>query len=115
MAFTELEKKKYEKLVADFVKKRRPPKDIRDKVDLAYRIERQSIVIFEIRPLFFDIGKKTEEEIAKTTFVRTKNIWNVYWMRRDLKWHSYPVQPTVRNLKMFLKLVDEDSACCFWG
>ncbi|MCK4632484.1 MAG: DUF3024 domain-containing protein [candidate division Zixibacteria bacterium] len=115
MAFTELEKKKYGKLMADFVGKRRPPQEIRDKVDLAYRIERQSIVIFEIRPLMFDSGRKIESPIAKTTFVRTQKIWNVYWMRRDLKWHSYPLQSRVRSLARFLELVDDDAMCCFWG
>lgn len=115
MAFTELEKEKYGKLTANFVEKRRPPKEIRDKVDLAYRIKHQSIVIFEIRALMLGGGETIESPIAKAVFVRARKSWNVYWMRSDLKWHSYPPEPRVGNLETFLKLVDEDTMCCFWG
>ena len=33
-----------------FIKKIRPPKEIRDKLDIGYRIDGQIIEIFEIRP-----------------------------------------------------------------
>ena len=66
MAFTEFEIAEYDKLVATFISKRRPPENIRDEVDLAYRITDQSIVIFEIQPAWRDKSIKIEENIAKT-------------------------------------------------
>ena len=54
-------------------------------------------------------------EIAKATFVKTKQHWNVFWKRADLKWHTYEPKPKVKTVKEFVDLVDEDSHHCFWG
>lgn len=115
MAFTEFEKKKYEMIVSEFIKKRRPPLHVRDKVDLNFRIEEQSVEIFEIRPMWQNPEKKIESAIAKATFVRTQKLWNVYWQRADLKWHSYEPEPEVKELEDFIYLVETDEYACFWG
>lgn len=49
MAFSEFELKRYEKIVGEFIESRRPAPHIRNQVDLAFRIEKQSVEIFEIR------------------------------------------------------------------
>jgi hypothetical protein len=99
----------------NFLDKRRPPEHIRAEVDLSYKIENQSIIIFEIRPHWQNKDKNIESSIAKTTWVTTQNVWKVYWMRSDLKWHSYDPKPGVKNIEGFLKVVDEDAHGCFWG
>jgi hypothetical protein len=114
MAFSEIETKRYEKQVSAFVEKRRPPENIRDEVDIAFRIKGHSVEIFEIRPAFFKPSVKMEIPVAKTTYVKTQGVWKVYWQRRDLKWHGYDPSE-VRSLKKFLDLVDEDAWGCFWG
>jgi hypothetical protein len=48
----------------------RPSKEIRDQLDIGYRIEKQSIIIFEVRPDWIDPKKKTENKVAKVTFVK---------------------------------------------
>ena len=50
LALTKLERKRCEKALTDFMSRRRPPPHIRDQIDVGYRIEGQSIEIFEIRP-----------------------------------------------------------------
>jgi hypothetical protein len=115
MAFTELETKRYEKLVGQFIEKHRPAAEMRDKVDLSFRIDGQSIVIFEIRAIFHKPGIKKEEAIAKATYVKVQNCWKVYWQRADLKWHSYPPRPQVKSVQEFLALVEQDQHSCFWG
>ncbi len=99
----------------NFIEKRRPPENIRNQVDLSYKIEDQSVIIFEIRPKWREPEVKQECFIAKTTFVKSKNNWKVFWHRADLKWHSYTPEPIVENLKKFITLVDEDVNHCFWG
>jgi hypothetical protein len=42
----------------NFLTRRRPPVHIREKLDINYRIENQSILIFEIREAFAMPGKK---------------------------------------------------------
>jgi len=115
MAFKELEKMTYELKVGKYVEARRPPEHIRDKVDLSFRIEDQSVVIFEIRPFWRNPEKIIESMVAKASFVRTENIWKIYWQRADMKWHSYGPEPEVDTIDEFLEVVEEDSHGCFFG
>lgn len=115
MSFTELETKRIEKETRTFVEKRRPPPHVRPQLDIASRITRQSILIFEIRPMWRDPAKKQEIEVAKATYVKSRDVWRVYWLRADLKWHPYDPLREVGSLKEFLNEVDEDPFCCFWG
>lgn len=98
-----------------FLDKRRPPDNMRHQIDLDYKIENQSIIIFEIRPHWKRQGEKIESPIAKTTWVKTQNCWNIYWMRGDLKWHIYKPVSEVKTIEEFLKVVDSDRHGCFWG
>lgn len=115
MALSEFEIKKCEKLVGEFIEKRRPPPHIRNELDLGYRVKGQSVEIFEIRPMWQNPDKKIEEAVAKTTYVKTRKIWTVYWQRADLKWHRYDPNPEVESLEKFLEIVDRDEYACFFG
>ena len=98
-----------------FMDKRRPPEKIRDKIDLDYKIENQSIILFEVRPHWQKEGEKIESPIAKTTWVKRQKCWKIFWMRADLKWHSYQPVEKVDTIEEFLKVVDADANGCFWG
>jgi hypothetical protein len=115
MALTDIERRRCENALAQFLEKRRPPEHIREQLDIGYRVDGQSVEIFEVRPDWQDKSKKMEKPVAKATFVRTKNRWNVFWMRRDLKWHGYEPNPEVHSLESFLNVVDRDEFCCFFG
>ena len=99
----------------NFIARIRPPEHIRPKLDLAYKIENQSILVLEIRPQWDKPDVMRESPVAKTTFVKAKNHWKVFWMRSDLKWHSYSPKAIVRTVEEFTKLVAEDKHHCFWG
>lgn len=115
MAFSEFEMKKIEVEVGGFIESKRPPAEIRDQVDLGFRIEDQSVLIFEIRPHWNNPDEKMESTVAKATYSKAGNVWKVYWQRADLKWHRYDPTPEVDRLVDFLALVDEDKHACFWG
>lgn len=115
MALHELELKRCERAIAAFMEKRRPPPHIRSQLDLGYRIEGQSIEIFEIRPAWGDPEKILELPLAKGTYVRTQDVWKVYWQKRDLKWHRYDPDPEVKSIEEFLDIVDRDEYGCFFG
>ena len=93
----------------------RPPKELRDKIDISYRIKGQSVTIFEIRPHWDEPEKLQEIEVAKTTFVAAKNQWKVYWMRASLKWENYPPNPIVTEIQDFFDIVQKDEKSCFFG
>jgi hypothetical protein len=116
MAFSEIEEARVKKAIDAFMQERRPPAHIRSKLDFGTRIVGHSVELFEIRLAFGGKrGETREHAIAKSTFVRSRGVWRVFWMRRDLKWHSYEPMPEVESADAFFKLVAEDAHACFFG
>lgn len=115
MAFTELELKRCSRDLEEFMSQRRPPPEIRPKLDFGHSISEQSIEIFEIRPDWRDASKSMQRPVAKITFVRNHKLWEIFWMRSDLKWHGYEPHSAVRSLSKALEVVGKDECCCFFG
>jgi len=115
MAISEFEQKKIEKLVGEYVEKRRPPAHLRDKADLSFRLDGQSVEIFEIRSGWHDPSVKIEESVAKATYVKAKRNWKIFWKRADLKWHCYDPVSEVETIEQFLDVVEKDHYGCFFG
>jgi hypothetical protein len=116
MAFSPLEFVAYADLIEKIVwSKRRPPLHLRDKIREGQRIEGSEIELFLVRPHYSDSRRQIEESVAKARYVRSRNVWQVFWKRADLKWHRYQPCPEVKTLEAFLRLVDEDANGCFWG
>lgn len=99
----------------NLLQKRRPPENMRHQVDLAYRIDNQSVFIYEIRCRWDRKNQFIESPIAKATLVKAKKQWKVFWLRADLKWHVYKPKSSVNTIYDFIKLVDQDPHGCFWG
>jgi hypothetical protein len=99
----------------NFLTRKRPPKHIRHELDIGYKIENQSIFILEIRPQWNNRAVIREYPVAKTTFVKTQNHWKIFWMRSDLNWYRYAPKSTVKTIKEFVRIVEEDKYHCFWG
>jgi hypothetical protein len=99
----------------NYLEKKRPPLHIRPQLDISYRIDNQSVYIFEIRPAWNKPEEIQHIDMAKTTFVKSQNIWKVFWMRGNGNWENYQPKPSVESIKDFLKLVTEDKHACFWG
>lgn len=115
MALNDIERRRVENVVAAFIQKRRPAPPVRPKLDYGFRVSGQSVELFEVRPRWDRPGVKRESSFAKATFVRTKGVWRVYWMRSDLKWHSYEPAPEVSAIADFLAVVQKDEHACFFG
>ena len=99
----------------NFLDRKRPPIEIRSRVDIEYEINGKSVIIYEKRPRWNKPGESLQIPIAKTTYVITKRIWKVYWQRADLKWHPYSPATAVKSIKDFIRLVEKDDNHCFWG
>lgn len=115
MTLSEFETKRCEKLVAEFIERRRPPAHLRSKVDLAFRIAGQSVEIFETRPHWRDTDRMLEHPIAKATYNKSKKNWKLYWQRADMKWHGYQPHPEAASIEEILDVIREDTHCCFFG
>jgi len=99
----------------NFLERKRPPDEIRHKLDLGYRFENQSVFIFEIRPQWNNPGIIREYDFAKCTYVKTKKCWTIFWLPGNLKWNAYQPKPKVKTLKEFLNEVEADKHHCFFG
>ena len=99
----------------EFWTHRRPPLHLRDEVREGHRIEDQSIELFLNRPVFQRPGKWTEEKIAKIRYIRSRDVWEIYWQRADLKWHRYEPYPKAKTLSAALSKINEDAHACFFG
>ena len=115
MAISEFEIKRCKRELDKFMEAKRPPAHIRKELDFGYSIENQSVELFEIRPEWRSPENIMHLPFAKATYVKTQNIWKIYWQRQDLKWHSYEPIPEVQYFEEFLKVVSEDAHACFFG
>lgn len=115
MALTNEQIKEIEQAAAKYMYYNRPPLEIRDQLDFGYRIEDQNVYLFEIRPRWDKHEEKTETPVAKTTYIKSKNLWKIYWMRGNLKWYHYEPVPFVKTISGFFDLVTEDALNCFFG
>lgn len=102
-------------IMENYIAKVRPPEEIRAQLDISYRIENQSVILFEIRPVWDDNTRYLTLDYAKTTYDKTNSIWKIYWLRASLKWNLYEPNPAVKKLSEFLKIVDQDKFGCFKG
>lgn len=102
-------------VMENYIDRIRPDDEMRKMLDFGYRIENQSIILFEIRPKWNDPNVTCEHPFAKTTYVKKNNHWKVFWLRADLKWHAYPPHATVATLQEFIRIVEEDKHHCFFG
>ena len=115
MALSEIEIKRIERAVAGFMDRKRPPPHIRPKLDLQYRIEGQSLELFEVRLFWADSSQTIETAVAKATYVKRTGRWKIYWQRADLKWHRYDPDPEVESIEDVLVVVEADQYACFFG
>ncbi len=116
VAFTDDEIAEYSRLIEEIVwSRRRPPLHLRNKVREGQRIAGHEVELFMVRPAFQDPPLLIEEAIAKARYVRSRDIWLVFWQRADLRWHRYDPCPEVKTLEEFLEIVATDSCGCFWG
>ena len=116
MAFDDSEAQRIQRIVGAYVERHRPPEGIRPQLDLAFRLEGQSIELFEIRPVWQgQAGEKGEFPFAKATYVRSIDAWKVFWRQADQKWHAYAEMPQVDSVERFLDLVEHDRHGCFRG
>jgi hypothetical protein len=115
VTFSEFETKRCAKAVAQWIEHRRPPPHLRGEIDLTFRMEHQSVEIFEVRANWRDKSKRVEHSVAKATYNKSKRNWRVFWKRADLKWHSYEPNPEVKTIENFIALVEKDIHGCFWN
>ena len=85
-----------------------------DQVKCEYRVEDQSVIIYEKRKQFMGDGY-INIDVAKATYRKASDDWKLFWMRRDMKWHGYELAMFHEDIESVFKFVDEDQSGAFWG
>ena len=115
MSFNNAELERIDATLGAFLRREQPPVEVRTQLDYAYTISGRSVQLHEVRPRYNDATKKMINPFARATHAKARDVWRVYWLRADLKWHSYEPDPIVATLGDFLALVKEDKYSCFYG
>lgn len=114
MAFSELDRKRVDKLVGGLCRRRTRP-ELADQLRLSCEIEGESVVLFEERPEGREPAKRMRSPVAKLRFVRTTGLWTLYWRRADLKWHAYQPAAPSTDLAALVDVIDRDEYGAFFG
>jgi hypothetical protein len=101
--------------VGQFIERRRPKQEIRDKLDYRADIRGMEVVLSEVRPRWDEPETLMISAFAKIKWVQSRKSWRLYWMRASGKWESYTADPTFRSLKAALAVVSKDEYGCFFG
>ena len=101
--------------IKGFIEKIRPPKEMRHEVDVSFFFKNNLVEIFEVRPKWDDKNIIQNLPIARAKFVKSKNIWRIYWMDSKEKWIKYIPKPEVNNFYEFINILENDKNGCFWG
>ncbi|MFN8206075.1 MAG: DUF3024 domain-containing protein [Bacteroidales bacterium] len=103
-----------ESKISRAIEELRPPVEIRHELDVGYTFKTNTLEVFEIRPYWDNPQKITHTPVAKVRYIKSSNIFKIYWMRGNLKW--YPYDPAeVKSIEEFFQILEKDEYGCFWG
>lgn len=104
-----------EKTLATHVEACRPPVEIRTQLDIGYKINKQVVELFERRPQWNDPSVYHEHAYAKIRYIKSSQLFKLYWQRASLKWKLYEPFPESSHLQKLLEVIKEDRYGCFRG
>jgi hypothetical protein len=114
VAFDELELKRIDNSVGAVCQRRSPPR-LKDQLEFTYEIDGHRVSVYEVRPRWDDPRERYRLGVARFRFIRARKQWQLYWMRRDMKWHRYDPEESPTDLESLVRLVDEDQYGAFFG
>ncbi|MBN7810959.1 DUF3024 domain-containing protein [Algoriphagus sp. H41] len=115
MAFAKEQLQTLESTLTIWLAVRRPEAALRDKIDLGYTIKNQDIFLEEIRPIWNKPEEMGRYAFAKIKYEKATELWKIYWMRGNLKWHPYEPKPVFGRLELALEEIMKDPYHCFFG
>ena len=114
MAFGELELKQIERSVGELCR-RHSPQEHAEQLRLVYEVEGHVVSVYEERAPWQGGGEWTRSGIARFRLVRSKGVWQLYWMRSDPRWHLYDAGTMPTDLDALVAIVEADEFGAFFG
>jgi len=94
---------------------RRIPIEIRNQVNLTFKIMRDKVTLIETGPYFREPSIWTENPVAQIRFDDQTKKWTLYCMDRNSRWHLYDLIKPSADFDDMLKALDNDKTGIFWG
>ena len=114
VSFSELELKRIDRTVGELCRRGSPPEHA-DQLRTVYEVEGHGVSVYEERPPWRGEGEWTRLGVARFRFYRSRREWQLYWMRRDLRWHRYDPDEMPTDLASLVAVVEADEYGAFFG
>ena len=88
---------------------------IRKQIDIGYSYDKNVVILYEIRPDWMDPKTQLKMEFAKIRYYKSRQEWNLYWMRASGKWELYGPFPESTHLDKIIEIIKKDEHGCFFG
>lgn len=106
----------HEVQLKSFINSLRPAdEELRKKIDFGYSWDGQTVLLFEIRPQWDNPTEYRQYEFAKIRYVKSSNLWKLYWKRASGKWELYDPVSEDPSLQVLLSEIKNDPHHCFFG
>jgi hypothetical protein len=113
--FDDLELKRIDRTVGELCRRYSPPEHA-DHLRTVYEVDGHSVSVYEERPPWDGVGDWTRMGVARFRYFRSRDEWQLYWMRQDLRWHLYwPEDEMPSDLPSLVALVESDEFGAFFG
>ena len=106
--------KRVSKLLTAYCEERTPA-HIRDQLELRFRFDGNSVVLYERRPHWRRPGEWTEGGVAKFRYFVGRQKWALYCRDQHQRWHRYDLIDESVLFDDLLSEVDDDPTGIFWG
>ena len=114
MSFSELELKRIDRTVCELCRRGSPPEHA-DQLRTVYEVEGHGVSVYEERPPWRGEGEWTRLGVARFRFYRSRGEWQLYWMRKDVRWHRYNPDDMPTDLASLVAVVEADEYGAFFG
>lgn len=86
-----------------------------DRQRYTYGLEPSSAVLIEQRPSFMKPSEWTSKPIAKFRYSEARNVWSLYWVDANERWHRVSNVKTEKSIQKLLEVVLADPLGVFWS
>lgn len=113
---SEFEQRRVSGIVSRYCDEKVPP-EVRDQVQVQvrFRFEGNSVILYEHRPPWDGRGGWIEFVVAKFRYFVGRQEWVLSWRDRNSRWHSYDLIDPSRLFDDLLAEVDADPTGIIWG
>ena len=116
MALPELTQKLVETQLGEYCNKK-VPAHVRDQVRLTFSFMGNTVTLFEERPVYNQLDKRTKIPIAQFRLNVVDHLWRLYCAnpKRHEGWVMYSQAEPCREFEPLLNALEQDVAGVFWG